>query len=118
MDELRRCYRCGEDKPLTAKYWPRGARGTIGLGYQCKACKSAATKEKRDAALAADPEAFRATAAARQQERRMALKEAALVEQLAIFADEYDRLRADGMTNEHALWEAIKVVPNLRVKGA
>jgi hypothetical protein len=117
MVETRHCNTCGQDKPLTAEHWPLGGR-TREFGYPCKICKAAELKRQREAALAEDAEAFRAAMAAKQQARRIALKEAAVLEQLTVFADAYDRLQAGGMAREDALREAAKTVPTLRVKGA
>lgn len=59
---MRRCNTCKEVKPLGE--FPRSAGQPEGHGYQCKACKAAATKERRAdtpaEVLAEQQKAFRA----------------------------------------------------------
>lgn len=49
---LKRCTKCGEEKPATSEYFGREDRGLYGLKGRCRPCESAARKAARDIAPA------------------------------------------------------------------
>ena len=56
---MRRCTRCGAEKPATLEFFHRSAQGKYGLCSMCKPCNCAHAKEHRDAHLEESREASR-----------------------------------------------------------
>jgi 5-methylcytosine-specific restriction endonuclease McrA len=44
---MKRCSKCGEEKPATYDFFPRDKRSKDGWQYQCKICKCATVREYR-----------------------------------------------------------------------
>ena len=46
--DIKKCTKCGEEKPATAEYFHRDARKTLGLTSQCKSCRNKYYEENRE----------------------------------------------------------------------
>lgn len=74
--QVRRCTKCGEEKPATLEFFRKQDRGLYGLRSQCRECEAAYNKAQKKAFYNANAEAERAKAAAYRAANAEKVKEA------------------------------------------
>lgn len=98
---VKRCTKCGEDKPATSEFFPRSNKGRNGLHSQCKSCCNAYHKEhyikfetperKRLKALNRKERRSRPEVRAREDKQ---LRNRALIRKYGITQEDYDILKS------------------------